>query len=109
LALFAVLVGVDEDRARALKRPTVGVILALRSHCGGLKGSTQLAVVIFVLLKTTAVGFTRLMVNMVLVEVTVTRGGVTVFVGITVVKGSVVVAGGSVVVVVSVTETNQIQ
>jgi hypothetical protein len=88
-------------------RPTVGVIFALRSNCGGLYGSKQLAVVIFVLLITTAVGLTRLMVNIVFVEVRVTRDGVTVFVGITVVDGRVVVNGGNVVVVVSVTETRR--
>jgi hypothetical protein len=101
------LAGIEEDRARALILPTVGVIFALRSHCGGFCGSQQLAVVIFVLLKTTAVGLTRLTVNIVLVEVMVTRDGVTVFVGITVVDGRVVVNGGNVVVVVSVTETRE--
>jgi hypothetical protein len=97
--------GMEEDRAKALMPPTVGVILALRSQCGALFGIRQLAVVIFVVFKTTAVGLTRLTVNIVLVEVTVTREGVTVLVGITVVDGRVVVNGGNVVVVVSVTET----
>lgn len=105
---LAALVGLaitEEERARALMCPTVGVILALRSHCFGFCGSQQLAVVILVLLKTTAVGLTRLTVNIVLVVVTVTRAGVTVFVGITVAEGRIVVNGGNVVVVVSVTET----
>lgn len=58
--------------------------------------------------KTTAVGFTRLIVNSVLVEVVVTRDGTTVFVGITVEAGTVVVIAAKVVLVTSVTRTELI-
>jgi len=107
LALLPVAVGLAgtvDERAKAEIFPTVGVILALRSGNCCLIGTQQDAVVSLVLLKIAAVGSKRLIVNSVLVEVKVTREGVTVFVGIIVVAGRVVVTGARVVVVVSVTE-----